>query len=52
MLTFNFFNPIQYRISNIHYNVSSGDAYPIPDKTAPIYITVGDGGNSEGLASR
>ncbi|CAN4103566.1 unnamed protein product [Withania somnifera] len=41
-----------YRISNIHYNVSGGDAYPVPDKTAPIYITVGDGGNSEGLASK
>ncbi|XP_016509637.1 bifunctional purple acid phosphatase 26 [Nicotiana tabacum] len=41
-----------YRISNIHYNVSGGDAYPVPDKTAPIYITVGDGGNQEGLASR
>ncbi|CAI9100872.1 OLC1v1038058C1 [Oldenlandia corymbosa var. corymbosa] len=39
-----------YRISNIHYNVSSGDPYPIPDKSAPVYITVGDGGNQEGLA--
>lgn len=46
------FYPFQYRISNIHYNVSGGDAYPVPDKTAPIYITVGDGGNQEGLASR
>lgn len=42
----------QYRISNIHYNVSSGDPYPIPDKSAPVYITVGDGGNQEGLAGR
>ncbi|OVA09857.1 Phosphoesterase domain [Macleaya cordata] len=41
-----------YRISNIHYNVSSGDPYPVPDKSAPIYITVGDGGNQEGLAGR
>ncbi|RAL44181.1 hypothetical protein DM860_016427 [Cuscuta australis] len=41
-----------YRISNIHYNVSSGDAYPVPDKSAPVYITVGDGGNQEGLAGR
>ncbi|XP_038712544.1 bifunctional purple acid phosphatase 26-like isoform X2 [Tripterygium wilfordii] len=39
-----------YRISNIHYNISSGDRYPIPDKSAPVYITVGDGGNQEGLA--
>lgn len=41
-----------YRISNTRYNVSSGDRYPIPDKNAPVYITVGDGGNQEGLASR
>lgn len=42
----------QYRISNIHYNVTSGDRYPVPDKSAPVYITVGDGGNQEGLAGR
>ncbi|CAN0901146.1 Bifunctional purple acid phosphatase 26 [Linum grandiflorum] len=41
-----------YRISNIEYNVSSGNPYPTPDKSAPVYITVGDGGNQEGLASR
>ncbi|KAK9947495.1 hypothetical protein M0R45_003118 [Rubus argutus] len=41
-----------YRISNIHYNVTSGEQYPIPDKSAPVYITVGDGGNQEGLAGR
>ncbi|KAK3039972.1 hypothetical protein RJ639_027162 [Escallonia herrerae] len=41
-----------YRISNMHYNVSGGDRYPVPDKSAPVYITVGDGGNQEGLASR
>ncbi|KDP30232.1 hypothetical protein JCGZ_17014 [Jatropha curcas] len=41
-----------YRISNIHYNISSGDRYPIPDKSAPVYITVGDGGNQEGLAGK
>ncbi|KAJ4707855.1 Purple acid phosphatase [Melia azedarach] len=41
-----------YRISNIHYNVSSGDRYPVPDKSAPVYITVGDGGNQEGLAGK
>ncbi|XP_027177257.1 bifunctional purple acid phosphatase 26 [Coffea eugenioides] len=41
-----------YRISNIHYNVSSGYPYPVPDKSAPVYITVGDGGNQEGLAGR
>lgn len=41
-----------YRISNIHYSVSSGDPYPVPDESAPVYITVGDGGNQEGLAGR
>jgi hypothetical protein len=42
----------QYRISNIRYNVTSGDRYPVPDKSAPVYITVGDAGNQEGLAGR
>ncbi|CAA7022938.1 unnamed protein product [Microthlaspi erraticum] len=41
-----------YRISNVRYNISSGDRYPVPDKSAPVYITVGDGGNQEGLAAR
>ncbi|THG17836.1 hypothetical protein TEA_011376 [Camellia sinensis var. sinensis] len=41
-----------YRISNIHYNVSNGDRYPVADNSAPVYITVGDGGNQEGLAGR
>ncbi|XP_037463837.1 phosphoenolpyruvate phosphatase-like [Triticum dicoccoides] len=41
-----------YRISNINYNVTSGNRYPVPDKSAPVYITVGDGGNQEGLAWR
>lgn len=42
----------QYRISNVNYNITSGNRYPIPDKGAPVYITVGDGGNQEGLAAR
>ncbi|KAI9192554.1 hypothetical protein LWI28_024640 [Acer negundo] len=41
-----------YRISNIRYNISNGDRYPVPDKFAPVYITVGDGGNQEGLAGK
>ncbi|PON59496.1 Acid phosphatase [Trema orientale] len=41
-----------YRISNIRYNITSGDRYPVLDKSAPVYITVGDGGNQEGLAGR
>ena len=43
---------MQYRISNTQYNITNGDRYPIPDKSAPVYITVGDGGNQEGLAGR
>ena len=43
---------LQYRISNVNYNITSGNRYPVPDKSAPVYITVGDGGNQEGLASR
>ncbi|KAF3775509.1 Bifunctional purple acid phosphatase 26 [Nymphaea thermarum] len=41
-----------YRISNINYNVTSGQRYPVPNKSAPVYITVGDGGNQEGLAGK
>ncbi|KAJ1378928.1 Purple acid phosphatase-like, N-terminal [Sesbania bispinosa] len=41
-----------YRFSNIEYNITNGNRYPIADKSAPVYITVGDGGNQEGLASR
>ncbi|XP_050113879.1 bifunctional purple acid phosphatase 26-like isoform X1 [Malus sylvestris] len=41
-----------YRISNIQYNITSGIWYPIPDKSAPVYVNVGDGGNNEGLAAR
>ncbi|XP_074591277.1 phosphoenolpyruvate phosphatase-like isoform X1 [Curcuma longa] len=41
-----------YRVSNINYNITSGNRYPVPDKSAPVYITVGDGGNQEGLAGR
>ncbi|XP_014508892.1 bifunctional purple acid phosphatase 26 isoform X1 [Vigna radiata var. radiata] len=41
-----------YRFSNIDYNITSGNRYPLPDKSAPVYITVGDGGNQEGLAAK
>ncbi|KAM0017932.1 putative Acid phosphatase [Helianthus debilis subsp. tardiflorus] len=40
-----------HRISNIEYDVTGGVSCPVPDKSAPIYITIGDGGNQEGLAS-
>ncbi|KAG7637620.1 Fe(3+)-Zn(2+) purple acid phosphatase 12 [Arabidopsis thaliana] len=37
------------RVSNIAYNIVNGLCEPISDESAPIYITIGDGGNSEGL---
>eukprot|EP01018_Ginkgo_biloba_P017315 Gb_14854 [translate_table: standard] len=40
-----------YRISNIAYNITNGDCSPIKDRSAPVYITIGDGGNIEGLAT-
>ncbi|ERN01269.1 hypothetical protein AMTRI_Chr03g53420 [Amborella trichopoda] len=39
------------RISNIAYNVVNGQCTPISDQSAPVYITIGDGGNLEGLAT-
>uniref|UniRef100_A0A7N0V3Y6 Purple acid phosphatase n=1 Tax=Kalanchoe fedtschenkoi TaxID=63787 RepID=A0A7N0V3Y6_KALFE len=39
------------RISNIAYNITNGICDPVRDESAPIYITIGDGGNIEGLAT-
>ncbi|KAL3629675.1 Bifunctional purple acid phosphatase 26 [Castilleja foliolosa] len=39
-----------YRISNLFR--SNGSSHTVADKSAPIYITVGDGGNQEGLANK
>ncbi|XP_011626417.1 bifunctional purple acid phosphatase 26 [Amborella trichopoda] len=41
-----------HRVSNIRYNITNGERFPMRDESAPIYITVGDGGNQEGLASK
>lgn len=41
----------QERISNIHYNVVNGNCTPMSDQSAPVYITIGDGGNQEGLVT-
>ncbi|KAI3809804.1 hypothetical protein L1987_19404 [Smallanthus sonchifolius] len=38
------------RISNIGYNIVNGNCSPVKDESAPVYITIGDGGNLEGLA--
>ncbi|GJY74016.1 purple acid phosphatase 2-like protein [Tanacetum coccineum] len=37
------------RISNIAYNIENGLCTPKYDGSAPVYITIGDGGNQEGL---
>ncbi|KAF8377893.1 hypothetical protein HHK36_031281 [Tetracentron sinense] len=39
------------RVSNIAYNIVNGVCSPVNDQSAPIYITIGDGGNLEGLAT-
>ncbi|KZV26203.1 Purple acid phosphatase precursor [Dorcoceras hygrometricum] len=39
------------RVSNIAYNVINGLCTPVHDLSAPVYITIGDGGNLEGLAT-
>nr|QDK54967.1 purple acid phosphatase 12 [Stylosanthes guianensis] len=39
------------RVSNIAYDIVNGMCKPINDESAPVYITVGDGGNLEGLAT-
>ncbi|KAG0466927.1 hypothetical protein HPP92_018507 [Vanilla planifolia] len=39
------------RVSNIAYNIVNGQCTPILHHSAPVYITIGDGGNLEGLAT-
>ncbi|XP_019165535.1 PREDICTED: purple acid phosphatase 2 [Ipomoea nil] len=39
------------RISNVAYNIVNGECTPVRDQSAPVYITIGDGGNLEGLAT-
>eukprot|EP00250_Pteridium_aquilinum_P008868 c18272_g2_i1 orf=32-1561(+) len=39
-----------HRFSNVGSNILNGLLVPAQDKSAPVYITVGDGGNIEGLA--
>jgi hypothetical protein len=42
----------QERVSNIAYNIVNGICAPVKDQSAPVYITIGDGGNIEGLATK
>lgn len=39
------------RVSNIVYNIVNQMCTPIKDHSAPVYITIGDGGNQEGLVT-
>ncbi|KAF6154019.1 hypothetical protein GIB67_026673 [Kingdonia uniflora] len=39
------------RVSNIAYNIVNSVCSPVNDQSAPVYITIGDGGNLEGLAT-
>ncbi|XP_042500943.1 purple acid phosphatase 2-like [Macadamia integrifolia] len=39
------------RVSNIAYNIVNGLCKPVKDQSAPVYITIGDGGNIEGSAN-
>ncbi|KAL8141214.1 hypothetical protein V2J09_007235 [Rumex salicifolius] len=39
------------RVSNIAYNITNGECMPISDESAPVYVTIGDGGNQEGLVT-
>ncbi|KAI3446154.1 hypothetical protein Pfo_002819, partial [Paulownia fortunei] len=39
------------RISNVAYNIVNGMCTPVSEQSAPVYITIGDGGNIEGLAT-
>ncbi|KAJ3687124.1 hypothetical protein LUZ61_016288 [Rhynchospora tenuis] len=40
-----------HRISNIGYNITNANCSPVSNNNAPVYITVGDGGNMEGLST-
>lgn len=45
-------NVTQERVSNVAYNIVNGLCSPTRDMNAPVYITIGDGGNIEGLATK
>lgn len=34
------------------YNITNGQSTPIEDPSAPIYIAIGDVGNSEGIVNK
>lgn len=42
---------MQERVSNISYNIVNGECSPVNNLSAQEYVTIGDGGNIEGLAN-
>ncbi|KAM0830835.1 hypothetical protein ACQ4PT_065951 [Festuca glaucescens] len=40
-----------HRVSNVLYDIDNGKATPVFNASAPVYVTIGDGGNTEGLAA-
>ncbi|GMP44843.1 hypothetical protein CsSME_00013604 [Camellia sinensis var. sinensis] len=39
------------RVSNVAYNIINGLCTSVNNHSAPVYITIGDGGNQEGLST-
>ncbi|KAJ7967273.1 Purple acid phosphatase [Quillaja saponaria] len=39
------------RVSNVAYNIQNGLCTPVKDRSAPVYINIGDGGNIQGLSN-
>ncbi|KAJ7259199.1 hypothetical protein O6H91_02G155100 [Diphasiastrum complanatum] len=39
-----------HRVSNVLYDIENNNCVPVYDKSAPMYVTIGDGGNIEGIA--
>ncbi|CAL4890661.1 unnamed protein product [Urochloa decumbens] len=39
-----------HRVSNVAYDIVNGKSTPARDAAAPVYVTIGDGGNIEGIA--
>ncbi|XP_066363239.1 purple acid phosphatase 2-like [Miscanthus floridulus] len=39
-----------HRVSNVAYDIINGRCTPVRSRDAPVYVTVGDGGNIEGIA--
>lgn len=40
---------MQERVSNVVYNILNREYSSVKNLSAPVYITIGDGGNVEGL---